>query len=173
VKESCYSLLHQIFVGSNLQEAPTSNKAPSPTSFLQATTHRRLLHQHATTCFFSSYDIERDKISQSKNHVKNDGYLIYISVVKSTDALLLLFTLYLFSCCSYTFLCRLFLFKKNLLPFHCIFYKQSILGLFKYLHLPYCFLFIFLFLRCHSIMGIDLGSGPEKVTQIPKTLAQH
>jgi len=46
-------------------------------------------------------------------------------------------------------------------------------GLFKYLILHHCFHIILLFQRCHSILGSDLGSWPEKVAQIPGLFAQH
>jgi hypothetical protein len=36
-------------------------------------------------------------------------------------------------------------------------------GLFNYFILHHCFPIILLFSRCHSILGSDLGSGPEKV----------
>ena len=45
--------------------------------------------------------------------------------------------------------------------------RDLVKGLFKYLHLHHCFLVIFLFWRCHSILSSNLGA------QILGTLSQH
>jgi len=51
--------------------------------------------------------------------------------------------------------------------------RSLVKGLFKKLLMLHYFPFILLLLGCHSILGNDLGSQPEKISQILGTLAQN
>ena len=51
--------------------------------------------------------------------------------------------------------------------------RGLIMVLFKLFILHHWFPILLLILRYHSIMGSDLGSGREKVAQMPDSQAQH